>query len=397
MTAVPTMYQGLVSRLGTDGRSPAGRLRLLRSSSASLPPNVAAAIEGLFEAPVIEAYGMTEAAHQIASNPLPPGHRKPGSVGPPAGPAVSILDPSGEPVGCGERGEVAIRGSNVFGGYAANAEANDAAFVDGWFRTGDEGYVDSDGYLVLTGRLKEMINRGGEKIAPREVDEVLLQHPEVKQAVAFAVADERLGEEIAAAVVIETGASCDEATLQLHVAASLADFKVPRRIVFVDEIPRGPTGKLQRIGLAERLAVADLQADRDPVRAPASAGSSPAPGGELAAEVLEVERVRGDDDLFDLGLDSMTAADLLTRAIAAGLAPPGLPTTIFLRHSTPANLAAALEHGALPTGGRVVRPRGRSHAACVRGARERREDRALPRACRGARTGLPRLRVHPPW
>ena len=191
----------------------------------------------------------------MACNPLPPATRKPGSVGRGSGVEIAILDEGGVSLPAGERGEVAIRGGNVTRGYEGNAEANAAAFTGGWFRTGDQGYLDADGYLFLTGRLKEIINRGGEKVSPRELDEVLLRHPAVAQAVAFAVPHDRLGEEVAVAIVLAEGAAVDERELREFASQHLAAFKVPRAVVFVDEIPMGPTGKLQRIGLAETLGV----------------------------------------------------------------------------------------------------------------------------------------------
>ena len=213
-----------------------------------------AALEETFGAPVIESYGMTEASHQMASNPLPPAPRKPGSVGIAAGPEVQIMDPAGNILAAGATGEIVIRGENVTGGYEANEKANRESFTDGWFRTGDLGVVDEDGYLTISGRIKEIINRGGEKISPREVDEVLLDHPAVAQAVTFALPHDKLGEEVAAAIVIAEGASVSEAELRDFARERLAEFKVPRKIVFVDEIPKGATGKLQRIGLHEKLA-----------------------------------------------------------------------------------------------------------------------------------------------
>jgi acyl-CoA synthetase (AMP-forming)/AMP-acid ligase II len=196
----------------------------------------------------------------MASNPLPgrvPGlERRAGTVGVAAGAEIRILDPEGRPLTAGERGEVAIRGAGVTLGYVENPEANAAAFSDGWFRTGDEGYLGEDGALTLTGRLKELINRGGEKVAPLEVDDALLQHPAVAQAVAFAVPHPKLGEEVGAAVVLAEGQVVEASELRAFAAERLAAFKVPRSIVIVDEIPKGPTGKLQRIGLAERLGLA---------------------------------------------------------------------------------------------------------------------------------------------
>jgi acyl-CoA synthetase (AMP-forming)/AMP-acid ligase II len=255
-TAVPTMHQAILARAERNREIIArGHLRLIRSSSASLPPPVMAELEATFGCPVIESYGMTEAAHQMTSNPLPPRPRKPGSVGPAAGPEVAVLGDDGRPLPAGTPGEVAIRGPNVTAGYVANPAANAAAFVDGWFRTGDQGVLDADGYLTITGRLKELINRGGEKISPREVDDLLLRHPAVAQAVTFALPHDKLGEEVAAAVVLRDGLTVTERELREFAAARLADFKVPRRIVFLSEIPKGPTGKLQRIGLAAKLGL----------------------------------------------------------------------------------------------------------------------------------------------
>jgi acyl-CoA synthetase (AMP-forming)/AMP-acid ligase II len=231
-------------------------LRLIRSSSAALPPQVMAELERVFQAPVVESYGMTEASHQMASNPLPPRGRKPGSVGVAAGPAIAVLDENTRELAPGETGEIGIRGPNVTPGYESNPEANKQAFTNGWFRTGDQGYLDEEGYLFITGRLKEIINRGGEKISPREVDEILLDHPSVQQVVTFALPHARLGEEVAAAVVLREGQTADEKQLREFALQRLADFKVPSKIVFLEEIPKGPTGKLQRIGLAQKLGLA---------------------------------------------------------------------------------------------------------------------------------------------
>ena len=214
------------------------------------------ALEETFNAPVIEAYGMTEAAHQMACNPLPPRARKPGTVGVAAGPEVSIIDKQGEHLPPGSIGEVVIRGPNVTFGYQNNPEANATEFTDGWFRTGDQGVMDADGYLRLTGRLKEIINRGGEKISPREVDEVLLDHPAVIQAVTFAMPHDKLGEEVATAIILREGIAATESEIRRFASKRLANFKVPRKVLFLDEIPKGSTGKLQRIGLAQKLGLA---------------------------------------------------------------------------------------------------------------------------------------------
>jgi acyl-CoA synthetase (AMP-forming)/AMP-acid ligase II len=199
---------------------------------------------------------MTEAAHQMASNPLPPGVRKPGTVGVAAGPEVAIMDVDGDLLRPGKPGEIVIRGRNVTAGYQNNPKANAEAFTNGWFRTGDQGVMDDDGYISITGRLKEIINRGGEKISPREVDEVLMDHPAVRQVVTFAVPHDKLGEDVAAAVVLREGASATDRELREFAGKRLAPFKVPRTILFLEEIPKGATGKLQRIGLAQKLGLA---------------------------------------------------------------------------------------------------------------------------------------------
>lgn len=255
-TAVPTMHQTILARAPRNQAIVEKlRLRLIRSSSSSLPPQVMTALEEAFGCPVIESYGMTEAAHQMASNPLPPAARKPGAVGVAAGPEVQIMDDAGKLLAQGEIGEVVIRGPNVTKGYEQNPEANASAFTDGWFRTGDQGMLDEEGYLRLTGRLKEIINRGGEKVSPLEVDEAIMDHPAVAQCVTFAMPHKSLGEEVAAAVVLREGHTADEKDIRAFVQSRLADFKTPRRVVILEEIPKGATGKLQRIGLAEKLGL----------------------------------------------------------------------------------------------------------------------------------------------
>jgi acyl-CoA synthetase (AMP-forming)/AMP-acid ligase II len=255
-TAVPTMHQTILNLAKrNEAAIKASRLRFIRSSSSSLPPQVMEMLEQTFGVPVIESYGMTEAAHQMASNPLPPHKRYPGSVGVAAGPEIAIMDTDGNLLAPGDLGEVVIRGRDVTDGYENNPAANAAAFTNGWFRTGDQGFLDGEGYLRLTGRLKELINRGGEKISPIEVDVVLMDHPAVAQCLTFAVPHATLGEEVAAAIVLCEGATCTEVELREFVSIRVASFKVPRKIVFLDEIPKGATGKLQRIGLAEKLGI----------------------------------------------------------------------------------------------------------------------------------------------
>ena len=250
-SAVPTIHQMLLMR--NRGERPAGaeRLRFIRSSSSALSPETMRELESRFGAPVLEAYGMTEASHQMASNPLPPGERRSGTVGRQTGIEIGIMGDGGELVPAVTDGEVVIRGSSIIDGYANNPQANAQSFTNGWFRTGDQGRLSPDGYLSLVGRLKEMINRGGEKIAPREIDEVLLQHPAVGEAVAFGTPHEKWGEEVAAAVVLKGDAS--EKELLAFARERLADYKVPRRLFIVDQIPRTATGKIQRRSVAAAL------------------------------------------------------------------------------------------------------------------------------------------------
>lgn len=251
-SAVPTIHQMLLMR--HRGGRPAGaeNLRFIRSSSSALSPETMTRLEESFGAPVLEAYGMTEASHQMASNPLPPGRRKPGSVGMGTGVQIGIMNEAGELLEAGASGEVVIRGPNVMDGYANNAEANLSSFKSGWFRTGDQGVLDAEGYLSLVGRLKEMINRGGEKIAPREIDEVLLQHPAVGEAVAFGSPHPTWGEEVAAAVVLREPAT--EKEILAFARERLADHKVPRRLHLVEQIPRTATGKVQRRHVADAFS-----------------------------------------------------------------------------------------------------------------------------------------------
>ncbi|MEL7106578.1 MAG: acyl--CoA ligase [Pseudomonadota bacterium] len=260
-TAVPTMHQAILTRSGRNSevidKHP---LRFLRSSSASLPAQVMVELRQTFGAPVIEAYGMTEAAHQMASNPLPPRDQKPGAVGVAAGPMIRVAHEIENQLIDGT-GEIVISGPNVTPGYESNPDANAKNFFEAegarWFRTGDQGAFDADGYLHLTGRLKEIINRGGEKISPLEVDGVLLDHPDVAQVVTFALPHPKLGEEVAAAVVLKDGAAATEADIREFASGAMADFKVPRKVIIMDEIPKGATGKMQRIGLADKLGLTD--------------------------------------------------------------------------------------------------------------------------------------------
>ena len=255
-SGVPTMHQAILMRADKNLETAKQlNLRFLRSSSASLPPAVFEKLNEVFNCPVIEAYGMTEATHQMTSNPLPPKSQKPGFVGIPAGPEVCIIDTNNKILNQGEEGEVCIRGENVTTGYENNPDANKNSFSNGWFRTGDQGYFDKDGYLKISGRLKEIINKGGEKISPLEVDNILMDHPNIEQAVCFGYEDKMLGEDIATAIIIKEGMKCTEDDIKIYANEKLAKFKIPKKIFFVNEIPKGATGKLQRNTLAKKFGL----------------------------------------------------------------------------------------------------------------------------------------------
>jgi oxalate---CoA ligase len=309
-TAVPTMHQAILNRAQDKMEIiKKSSLRFIRSSSASLAPNVMKNIEEIFGVPVVEAYGMTEAAHQMASNPLPPRRRKPGSVGLPAGPEIAIMhEEQSTLLPNGTTGEIVIRGDNVTLGYLNNPEANAKSFTKGWFRTGDQGYLDEEGYLFISGRLKEIINRGGEKISPREVDEMLISHPGIIQAVTFSVPDESLGENVAAAVILQDG-HLSEIEIRAYLCDKLALHKIPNQIVILDEIPKGPTGKIQRIGLAQNLGL-----DKETTKKPEEKQVYVTPETEIEKKIanvwkknLEISKISLHDPFRTLGGDSMLA------------------------------------------------------------------------------------------
>ncbi len=303
-TAVPTIHQKVLQMARGD-KAP-GSLRFIRSASSALPVPVMRGLEEAFGVPVIEAYGMTEASHQIAANPLPPFARKPGSVGLPRGTDVAILDAEGNIVP--GTGEVAIRGPVVTAGYENSPEANASAYHAGWLRTGDTGYIDPDGYLHLLGRLKEIINRGGEKISPFEVEEALLAHSAVKEAAAFPIIGGPLGEEVGVAVVTDGSVAVD--ALKEFLTPRLAYFKVPARIVIVESLPKGATGKVQRIGMAARLGITLEKREAPPKAAPLTLTESSIAG--VWSEVLgkDVGRL---DNFLELGGDSLLATRVASR------------------------------------------------------------------------------------
>jgi len=335
-SAVPTMHQAILTHLKAQGLAfVKTHLRFIRSASAALPPSVMSSLEQILHVPMIEAYGMTETSPSIASNPLPPLKRKPGCVGLPAGPEIAILDEAGNFLSPGSTGEIAIRGANVTAGYRNNPEANAQAFHEGWLRTGDQGFFDPDGYLYIRGRLKEVINRGGEKLSPHELEDVLLSHPMVGEAVAFAVPHPSLGEDAAAAVVLHEGVVCTEVDLKNFLRNRLSSFKVLSRIVIVRDIPKGPTGKIQRLGLAGRLAGYLATVYEEP-QCPMEKQIE-----DMFAEMLGCVPGGRHGDFFRLGGDSLRATQVIIRlSQSLGL---DLPPTLLFRLSTPAKLAPELE------------------------------------------------------
>ena len=255
-SGVPTMHQAILLRAQKNSdKAKKLNLRFIRSSSASLPPAIFEQLNDIFQTPVIEAYGMTEATHQMTSNPLPPAIQKPGLVGMPAGPEICIMNDKNEKLAQGEIGEICIKGDNVTNGYENNPEANKQSFVNDWFRTGDEGFFDKDGYLKISGRLKEIINKGGEKISPFEVDNILMDFPPIDQALCFGYKDKMLGEDIAVAIKLKENKSCTEDDIKSYANEKLTKFKIPKKIFIVEDIPKGATGKLQRIGLAKKFGL----------------------------------------------------------------------------------------------------------------------------------------------
>lgn len=254
-TAVPTIHQILLKNPPPTTKP---NIRFIRSCSSPLSPTTFHALEKAYNAPVLEAYAMTEASHQMTSNPLPPGKRQPGSVGIGQGVEVKILDQSGAEVPLGSEAEICIRGENVTKGYLNNPEANKSSFTaDGFFRTGDQGKMDKDGYVFITGRIKELINKGGEKISPIELDNVLSRHPDVAEAVSFAIPDEMYGQEVAVAIVRKQGSEVQGEELQEWVRSKLAKFKVPKKVYFTGVMPKTATGKVQRRIVAEEMSRLD--------------------------------------------------------------------------------------------------------------------------------------------
>jgi acyl-CoA synthetase (AMP-forming)/AMP-acid ligase II/acyl carrier protein len=312
-TAVPTIHRAVLAAANRHQRSlHAGSLRVIRSASSSLPPEVLGGLETLFDVPVIETYGMTEAASQIAANPLT--HRKLNSVGQATGAAIAIMDSEGRCLTAGQRGEIALRGPTITSGYDNDPAATAEAFRDGWFRTGDLGYLDQDGYIFILGRIKDVINRGGQKVAPAEVEEALVSHADVVEAVAFSIPHARLGEDVAAAVVLRPDAKVSVRRLKEFTRTHLARFKVPSLICIVPEIPKSRSGKISRSRLAAALSITLPRTHAEGGRRIVLPRSDLER--ELAttwSDLLEVNKIGIHDDFFALGADSLTVTQVLSR------------------------------------------------------------------------------------
>jgi acyl-CoA synthetase (AMP-forming)/AMP-acid ligase II/thioesterase domain-containing protein/acyl carrier protein len=341
----PPFFQSLVSApRGENGRGARGKLRIALVSSSRAESALLEASENLLHCPVVAACGTSESSW-VAINPIEPGRAKSGTVGLPAG-EVGILGLNGELLAGDARGEVVVRGPGVFSGFENDPVANEEAFIDGWFRTGDEGFLDDDGYLTLTGRVKELINRGGEKVSPAEVDAALMAQPGVQEAAVFAIPHPTLGEEVAAAVVAQPGVTLNAGALTAALLTCLAGFKLPRRFFFIDDIPKGETGKVNRRTLAEQLGAT---AAWDPVRGP-DAGRTPtgleARLQDIWALVLGLDRIGLNDNFFLLGGDSLRAVELFLEI--EKLLQRRLPVASVFEAGTVAEMAALIEKDDAP-------------------------------------------------
>ncbi|MFH0891196.1 MAG: non-ribosomal peptide synthetase [Candidatus Falkowbacteria bacterium] len=305
------------------------KLRLIRSSSAPLPKETTEKLEKIFKAPVAESYGMTEATLQITSQPLPPAKRKFGSVGKPAGVKMRILNGQGEAVPAGSIGEIIIKGKNVIKAYGENPEADRKSFLRGWLKTGDLGFMDKDGFVFIKGRIKEMINKGGEKISPREIDEAILRYPDIEQAIAFSVPHPELGEDIASAVVMKQGKKFNENKIRQFLTGELAGFKIPARIIDVKELPKTGAGKLKRVGLYEEFkhlpALVGFYSRNDR-RLEYKKNTDKTSKKDIEKkligiwrEIFGIKEINLADNFFELGGDSLKAGEFINKAQDMGL------------------------------------------------------------------------------
>ena len=344
-TAVPTIHQSVLARGILDNRLAKGHsLRFIGTASAPMPLPVLRELGDFFDVPVIECYGMTETSGQITCNPLPPGKRKPGSVGLAVGTEVAIMDEADNLLPPDKIGEIVVKGPTVMRGYEDNPEANAKSFANGWLRTGDQGFLDSDGYLFITGRFKEIIIRGAENISPREIDDVLLEHPAILQAAAFGIPHRQLGEDVAAAVVLCDNASATEAEIQKFVSERIAEHKVPSRIIIVDDIPKSSTGKIKRSILAEKLGFTQPVSTKRTEKAEYMAPRNPIEEKlcDIWAETLKVDRIGVNDNFFDLGGSSLQATRIILRMTDAF--DINVPIKILLQLPTVADMALIIDY-----------------------------------------------------
>ncbi len=387
---VPTVLKEIMAFGQAQGRHlTATGLRFVRSVSSPLPGALLTAFESAFRLPVIEIFGMTETSGLIASNPMPPGVRKQGSVGVSAGPEIAILDATGNPAPAGRRGEVVVRGKTVTAGYLNPELRRSDFFVGDWLRTGDEGYLDKDGYLYITGRIKEIINRGGEKISPRQIDELMAEMDGVQEAAAYARPHPTLGEEVALAVVLKPGATVTAAEITAHLAPHLASFKVPKTITFLDALPRVPSGKLDRKAIPASVEQAQSLAAQTPFAAPETRTEKLV--ARLWQKTLGIERVGRGDNFFDLGGDSLTATTFIID-LEASLGR-SVPPALLFEAPTLNGFAAALDRlpaaavatpgatGALP---RAIHDQVRRQVAGWKGTRQTSESLIVGRNTIGA-------------
>jgi acyl-CoA synthetase (AMP-forming)/AMP-acid ligase II len=351
-SAVPTMHQAILAQPARDRERLAdSRLRFVRSSSAPLPARTFAELERIFDTSVIEWYGMTETTSSpITCNPLPPRQRKPGSVGVPVGLDVAIMDEEGTLLTHGQTGEVVVRGASVTSGYDRDPMGTMAAFSRGWLKTGDLGFFDADGYLFLVGRKREIINRGGEKVAPQEVDEVLLEHPAVAEAVTFAVPHATLGEDVASAVVLQSHCVATPKDIRQFAQGRIADFKVPRQVLIIKELPKGPTGKVKRVGLAAKLGLESDGVIPRPFLAPRTCLEKQL--ARIWETVLQTKQVGIHDDFFALGGDSLLATQVLVHIHT--ILRVEVEVSLFFEAPTVAEMARHLE--TLTGSGQARRP-----------------------------------------
>jgi len=318
-TAAPTIHLAILKEAENNQNILEKiKLKMIRSSSAPMSKEVILKLEEIFKAPVLESYGMTEAALQITSNQFLPEKRKPGSAGRADGPELIIVGDDGKKIETGKIGEVIVRGDNIISAYENNEEANKNSFFNGWFRTGDLGYLDSDSYLFITGRSKEMINKGGEKISPREIDEVLMRHPAIYQAVSFSVPHPSLGEEVGVAIILKNDFSLSKEELQKFAKDNLADFKIPQLIIFVNDIPKGPTGKLQRIGLFNKLKDMNIIQEKNN-KVVGSTNKIEEMLLRIWRNVLGENNLGVEDNFFEMGGDSLKINEVVAQATTQGL------------------------------------------------------------------------------